>query len=116
MEIDYENDEGVQLFCDILVEEEFIKTGVENKSEEEIDRLQIKTDNILSIAAGHDFRKMVYMTDNLIEKDNPNPERQKTAFASTITNEVEKISIMKNYFATGDLKPLQEFWNNLYAE
>ena len=52
MEIDFENDEGLKLFDKILIEEEYIKTGVEDLFEEQLDRIGIMSDNIMEISLG----------------------------------------------------------------
>lgn len=116
MEIDYENDAGLKLFDEIMIEEEFIKIGLDVLTKEQHDILGVRCDNIVEIALGKDFSFMVYMTDKVEETKVPNPERQKIIFETTSKMEVEKINLLKNYFETKEIKPLQDYWDNLFVD
>ena len=56
---------------------------------------------------------MVYMTDVEAETKVSNPQRQKDTFKSTFKKEAVKIKLMKDYFETGDLKPMEDYWDRL---
>lgn len=59
---------------------------------------------------------MNYMTDEVEKTNEPNAERRKIIFETTSKKEIEKINLLKNYFETKDIKPLQDYWDNLYTE
>lgn len=113
MELDYDNGPGLQLLEDILQMEEYKKNGNQDLTVEKLDEIAVKRDNILHVALENDFTFMVYMTDQEKETKVANPERQKVTFETTSNKEVEKVNLMKDYFATGNLKPLQDYLDNL---
>lgn len=113
MELDYEDDPGLELLARIIDQEHFLKTGREDSTESESQSQTVKMQNIIEIALGKDFTEMHYLTDNTYEVENPNVEKKKTVFLSTNKSEAKKIKLMKDYFATGDLKPLQDYLDEL---
>lgn len=113
MEIDFDNDQGLKLFDEIMIEEEFIKTGLDTFTKVQHDVLDIKIDNILNIAAGKDYSNMNYRTDIVGKLPAPNPEKQKNIFETTSKTQAEKINLMKSYFSTKELKPLQDYLDKL---
>lgn len=113
MDIDYENDEGVKLFIQIVDYEERKKNNNQEFSDNQNLQVDTKIENILIIAFGLNYKRIVYITDDEIEKDNADPERQKIAFETISKREVQKIIMMKDYFSTKNLKPLQDYWDAL---
>lgn len=116
MEIDYENDYGVKLFIQIINEEENKKNNYQEFTKNQDLQINTKIENILSIAFGHNYKRIIYVTDNIVERDNPVPERQKLALETISKMEGAKISLMKDYFSTGDLKPLQDYLDKLLED
>lgn len=116
MSIDYQNDEGVQLLVEIVIEEEARKIDYADFSPEQEDMMDTKIENILVIAEGLTYEDIVYMTDVKAEFTNPDSERQKLVYETTSKNEASKIQLMKDYFATKDIKPLQEYWDGLLED
>lgn len=116
MKIDYENDEGVKLLIEIIVEEEAQKIDYADFSPEQKDMMDTKIENILVIAEGLSYESVAYMTDVEAEFESPNIERQKLVFETTSKNEASKIKLMRDYFATKDIKPLQDYWDGLFED
>jgi len=115
VENDYENDEGVKLLIEIIIEEEAKKADYADFSPEQEDMMDTKIENILVIAEGLTYESIVYMTDVEAEFEKPDEERQKIVFDTTSKNEASKIQLMKDYFATKDIKPLQDYWDGLFG-
>lgn len=80
MENDYENDEGVKLLIEIIIEEEAKKADYADFSPEQEDMMDTKIENILVIAEGLTYENTFYMTDVEAEFKSPNSERQKVAY------------------------------------
>lgn len=113
MELDYENDPALEVLARIIDQEHFLKTAREDSTKDEIESQTVQMHNIIEIALDKDFTEMHYLTDNTDEVKNPNIEKKKTVFISTNKSEAKKIKLMKDYFATGDLKPLQDYLDEL---
>lgn len=116
MEIDYENNEGIELLRRIILQEDYLKTGNDDYSNEQLDQFGVLVDNIVEIALGNDFKSMDYITDKEEEIDNPNLERKKSAYQSTLTEKKKHIDLMKDYFETNDLNPLQAYLDRLFED
>lgn len=109
MELDYENDPGLELLARIIDQEHFFKTGREDSTKDEIEYQTVQMHNIIEIALDKDFTEMHYLTENTDEVKKPDIEKMKTVFLTTTKEEAKNIKLMKDYFATGDLKPLQDY-------
>lgn len=116
MNVNYGNDRGVKLLLEIIVEEEAQKVDYADFSPDQEDMMDTKIENILVIAEGLTYESIVYMTDVESEFEKPDVERQKIVFDTTSKNEASKIHLMKDYFATKDIKPLQEYWDGLFKD
>lgn len=114
MEKNYENDEGLNLFYSVMIKEENTRIGVDQLTKIQYDILGIRCDNIVEIALGKDYKTMNYMTDEVEKTNEPNTERRKIIFETTSKKEIEKITLLKNYFETKDIKPLQDYWDNIF--
>lgn len=114
MEIDYENDKGLELFAKILAQEHYLKTGKEEFTKEELEQEEILIFNIESLAAGEDYKNMDYITDRQQEIDNPDPKRQKAVFETLSQKKKVHINLLKNYYESGDLKPMQYYLDRLF--
>lgn len=116
MEFDFQNDEGVSLLYDILIKEEQTKTGSDNFTRQQLHGIDVKAINITAISQGKDFNHVNYMVEsNEDSKIAPeiNIDRLKLIYETTSKKESSKIKLMKDYFATGDLKPLQYYLDKL---
>ena len=80
MSIDYQNDEGVQLLVEIVIEEEAREIDDADFSPKQEDMMDSKIENILVIAEGLTYENTFYMTDVEAEFKSPNSERQKVAY------------------------------------
>ena len=114
MEIDIENDKGVRLFNHIIMEQDYLKTGNENYSNHQLDSIGVLRDNIIAIALGKDYTSMDYIAANKEDIDNPSLERKKKIYETTSQKEIINIDLLKAYFATRDLKPLQDYLDSLF--
>lgn len=116
MELDYENNEGIELLRRIVLQEDYLKTGNDDYSDEQLEQFGVLVDNIVEIALGNDFKSMDYITDREKEIDNPNIERKQAAYQSTSAEKKKHINLMKDYFATNDLNPLQNYLDRLFED
>lgn len=70
--------------------------------------------NLVEIALGNDFTSIDYITDKKEEIDNPDPKRQKVIFETLSKKKKVHIDLMKDYFETNYLNPLQDYLDRLF--
>ena len=115
MEFDFDNDKGIELLSEIITKEN-LKNSSE-PSEDEIETLDVLFDNILHIAMGHGYETMQYFADaydrHEAKKMKVDPVKQKLVYETTLKKQALYIKLLKDYFETNDLKPMQEYLTQL---